>query len=92
MQFSLLLRIPLSKVPAQRLVFVQYLFGLAVVRACKDERVLGGERGASVRLKWPNDIYLDLDGGKKKIGGILVNTSFIGGQVEVIIGKPPQRP
>ncbi|KZV75628.1 class II aaRS and biotin synthetase [Peniophora sp. CONT] len=86
LQFSLLLRLSLSKVPAQRLVFVQYLFGLAVAKACKDERALGGDRGASVRLKWPNDIYLDLDSGKKKIGGILVNTSFTGGQVEVIIG------
>lgn len=86
LQFSLLLRLPLSKFPAQRLVFVQYLFGLAVVRACKDERALGGVRGANVRLKWPNDIYLDLESGRKKIGGILVNTSFTGGQVELIIG------
>ena len=72
-------------------MFVQYLFGLAVVRACRDERALGGVRGADVRLKWPNDIYLDVDGVRKKIGGILVNTSFTGGQVEVIIGTshPP---
>ena len=77
----------MSKFPAQRLVFVQYLFGLAVVRACRDERALGGVRGADVRLKWPNDIYLDVDGVRKKIGGILVNTSFTGGTVNIVVGR-----
>jgi hypothetical protein len=66
---------------------VQYLFGLAVVSACKDARALGDNRGARVRLKWPNDIYLELDEGVKKAGGILVNTSFTGGKVELIIGE-----
>ncbi|KAI0320429.1 hypothetical protein OF83DRAFT_1169368 [Amylostereum chailletii] len=86
LQFSLLLRAPLSAVPAPRLVFVQYLFGLSVVAACRDARALGGAAGAPVRLKWPNDIYVDLAGGagKKKIGGILVNTSFSGGSVDII--------
>ena len=70
-------------------MFVQYLFALAVVEACRDENVLGS-RGGCTRLKWPNDMYASLgpEGNMKKIGGILVNTSFSGGNVDIIIGKP----
>lgn len=76
----------LSELPSSKLVFVQYLFGLAVVEACRDKAVLG-EEGSRVRLKWPNDIYAMTSGGeKKKIGGILVNTSFSSGKVEIVIG------
>ncbi|KAJ7151389.1 biotin-ligase [Mycena crocata] len=86
LQFSLLLRLSLSKFPASKLVFVQYLFALAVVEACRDESVLGAW-AAPVRLKWPNDIYAVLGEEKKKIGGILVNTSFSGGKVDIVIGS-----
>ncbi|KAI0037053.1 hypothetical protein K488DRAFT_39792 [Vararia minispora EC-137] len=86
LQFSVHIRVSLSAFPASRLVFVQYLFGLAVVGACRDARALGGDRGARVRLKWPNDIYLELGGSARKAGGILVNTSFTGSQVDLIIG------
>lgn len=88
LQFSLLLRLSLSTFPASKLVFVQYLFALAVVEACRDESVLG-EAASPVRLKWPNDIYAvlgDGEGSKSKIGGILVNTSFSGGKVDIVIG------
>ena len=86
LQFSLLLRVPLSALPAQKIVFVQYLFALAVAEACRSEQVLGSE-GSRVRIKWPNDIYaIARDGEKKKIGGILVNTSFGSGKVELVIG------
>jgi len=54
LQFSLLLRASLVTLPASKLVFVQYLFGLAVVEACRQETVLG-KLGEGVRLKWPND-------------------------------------
>jgi len=43
-------------------------------------------------LKWPNDIYAvtrDEEGGgevMRKVGGVLVNTSFFGGKIDVIIG------
>ncbi|KAJ7253033.1 biotin-protein ligase [Mycena haematopus] len=86
LQFSLLLRLSLSTFPASKLVFVQYLFALAVVEACRDENVLG-DAADPVRLKWPNDIYAVLGDEKKKIGGILVNTSFAGGQVDIVIGS-----
>jgi biotin--protein ligase len=80
-----------SGLSAPRLVFVQYLVGLAIVRACRDERVLGAERGARVRLKWPNDVYIDLPssssgGEKKKVGGILINMSLASGNADVIVG------
>ncbi|KAI9459140.1 class II aaRS and biotin synthetase [Lactarius psammicola] len=88
LQFSLLVRAPLGAFPAPRLVFVQYLAGLAVVNACRDGRVLGNDHGARVKLKWPNDVYIELPGSdtKKKVGGILVNTSFSGGNMDVVVG------
>ncbi|KAI9056285.1 class II aaRS and biotin synthetase [Trametes sanguinea] len=87
LQFSILLRVPLSALPAQKIVFVQYLFALAVAEACRDPAVLGAE-GARVRIKWPNDIYAEMPGTgeRKKVGGILVNTSFGAGNVELVVG------
>lgn len=92
LQFSILVRVPLRAFPASRLVFVQYLAGLAIVRACRDGRVLGAERGARVLLKWPNDVYVDLPSSsvagseKKKVGGVLVNMNFADGNADVIVG------
>jgi biotin--protein ligase len=86
-----LLRLSLTSFPASKLVFVQYLFGLAVAEACRSSAVLG-RLGDRVRLKWPNDIYV-LPGNSskvedaKKIGGILVNTSFSAAQVDIVIGE-----
>ncbi|KAF9467167.1 hypothetical protein BDZ94DRAFT_1249739 [Collybia nuda] len=88
LQFSTLLRVSLSSFPASKLVFVQYLFALAVVEACRDETVLGS-RGGAIRLKWPNDLYAIFgpgEGDRKKIGGILVNTSFSGSNVDIVVG------
>ncbi|TRM61080.1 hypothetical protein BD626DRAFT_502641 [Schizophyllum amplum] len=93
LQFSVLLRVPVKEVQPQKLVFVQYLFALAVAEACEDEGVLG-KYGRKVRIKWPNDVYAETGGytqsGEKevkKIGGILVNTSFGGADADVIIGS-----
>lgn len=49
------------------------------------------KQGKVVRLKWPNDIYVVLgerESDWKKVGGILVNTSFTGGKVDIVIGTP----
>lgn len=54
-----------------------------------------GRGGDKVRLKWPNDIYAVVgdDGtgagarGMKKLGGVLVNTNFSGGKIDVLIGE-----
>ena len=90
LQFSLSLRIPFAKVPTNKLVFLQYLFSLAIVEACRDEAVLG-RYGEAVRIKWPNDIYIDLGGGERrkfeKIGGVLVNTGIINRDSQIVIGK-----
>ncbi|KAJ3549407.1 hypothetical protein NM688_g5181 [Phlebia brevispora] len=88
LQFSLRLRVPLSHFPAARLVFVQYLFALAVTEACRDEGVLGSW-GDRVRIKWPNDVYVMGAGGTDrvtKVAGILVYTAFDGDAVDIIIG------
>lgn len=91
LQFSLLLRVSLSKLPPQKLVFVQYLFGLAIVEACRDMSSANGQTwGEKIRLKWPNDIYAVVgprDQDRKKIGGILINTSLTGDKVELVIGE-----
>ena len=88
LQFSVLLRLSLHSVPASKLVFIQYLFGLAVTEACRKDHILG-KLGENVRLKWPNDIYAvsPVSGDLRKIGGILVNTSFTGKEVNIIIGS-----
>ena len=60
---------------------------LAVAEACRTDAVLGAEAGARVRIKWPNDLYaVTREGERKKIGGILVNTSFGSGNVELVVG------
>ncbi|KAF9242306.1 hypothetical protein BU15DRAFT_72838 [Melanogaster broomeanus] len=77
---------------ASNLVFIQYLYAIAVVEAC---HALDPTRqwAKKVKLKWPNDIYGEFPAEEtwkttemKKLGGILVNTSFGGGMVDVIIG------
>jgi len=87
--FSLLLRVSLANFPANKLVFLQYLFSLAVVEACRDETILGPKVGEQVRLKWPNDLYAVVGEGKedlRKIGGVLVNSSFSEGKVDIVVG------
>ncbi|KAJ8596280.1 class II aaRS and biotin synthetase [Rhizopogon salebrosus TDB-379] len=101
MQLSLKIRIGLKgsssvTYPAIRpsnLVFIQYLYALAVVDACHALDP-SSQWAHKIRLKWPNDIYglfpSDKPGSKlepRKLGGILVNTSFGGGVADVVIGS-----
>ncbi|KAJ9120801.1 hypothetical protein QFC22_002735 [Naganishia vaughanmartiniae] len=90
LQFSLLLDLPRS-FPANKLVFIQYLAALAICDGLDSDGKLG------VKIKWPNDIYGESEGiggtivgrgvkGKAKLGGILVNSSFVDGQWKVIVG------
>ena len=46
-----------------------------------------GSFGENVRIKWPNDVYVVDGEQKRKIGGILVHTSFQGGITTIVIGK-----
>lgn len=108
LQFSLLLHIgqssPLGSTPMQigpKLVFVQYLAGIAIVEAIRHG--LGPEYaavGSKVRLKWPNDIYAEVadDGTQRKgvfrhwdknwakMGGILVNSQYHAGRWSLVVG------
>ncbi|WVQ93402.1 biotin-[acetyl-CoA-carboxylase] ligase [Kwoniella sp. CBS 9459] len=89
LQFSLLLDLPASL--SSKMVFIQYIMALAVCEAVDEDGRLG------VRIKWPNDIYAEVEGvggteagsgqkGKAKIGGILVNTNFVGGKWRIVVG------
>lgn len=89
LQHSLLLTLPSSM--SSKIVFIQYLMALAVCEAIDEDGRLG------VRVKWPNDIYAECEGvggtavgsgqkGRAKLGGILVNTNFVGGQWRIVIG------
>jgi biotin---protein ligase len=91
LQWSLLLRPP-PQFPNNKLVFIQYLVGVAVVKACREVTGPTSDGGADVVLKWPNDIYARTRGPKgeevlRKIGGILVNTVFMAGGVRIVVGR-----
>ncbi|KAG8216062.1 class II aaRS and biotin synthetase [Butyriboletus roseoflavus] len=101
MLISLKLSIPLKGVDSNHdsrpirpsnLVFLQYLFALAVIEACQALDP-AKEWATKVKLKWPNDIYGEFPTQEtwkraelKKLGGILVNTNFGGNTVDVVIG------
>lgn len=83
---------PDRSIRTSNLVFIQYLFAIAVTDACRaiDPSRKWADR---IKLKWPNDIYAEFpsqDTWKKselkKIGGILVNLNFGGGMVDIVIG------
>ncbi|KAG1884667.1 class II aaRS and biotin synthetase [Suillus subluteus] len=103
LQMSLKIRVGLrgsSLVPGptirpSNLVFIQYLYALAIIDAC---HILNpaSEWAHKVRLKWPNDIYGLFPSSTsntkstpepRKMGGILVNTSFGGGVADIVIGS-----
>jgi biotin--protein ligase len=95
LMFSTVLRHPMSLSSTAPVVFIQYLCALAIVSGIHTY-----DRGYSslpVKLKWPNDIYaLDPSKGRNaspsdpknyvKIGGILVNSSYSGGDYTLICG------
>ncbi|SCV67524.1 BQ2448_5135 [Microbotryum intermedium] len=83
LQFSVVLR--LASTQASKIVFLQYLFGLAVVEAIRGTK---GYEGVEVCLKWPNDVYGKVGESKelRKIGGILVNSSYAGEEFTLVVG------
>nr|ODO02444.1 biotin-[acetyl-CoA-carboxylase] ligase [Cryptococcus depauperatus CBS 7855] len=89
LQFSLLLDLP--SFMSTKMVFIQYIMALAVCEAVDNDGKLG------VRIKWPNDIYAQVEGvggtevgsgqvGRAKLGGILVNTNLVGGRWRIVVG------
>ncbi|KAJ3078589.1 biotin holocarboxylase synthetase, partial [Quaeritorhiza haematococci] len=85
---SLLYSFTLRHTDASSIVFIQYLVGLAFVEAVRSRK---GYENLPIHLKWPNDIYVKLekkDGSEpelRKIGGILVNSSYFRGVFTLII-------
>lgn len=83
LQFSFIIRhsLKLNKSPV---VFIQYLIALAIVESIRTRK---GYENVPLRLKWPNDIYADMPNqGLKKVGGLLVNSSFIWDEFLLVIG------
>lgn len=85
LMFSTVMRHSLALSSSAPVVFVQYLAALAVVKG-----IHSYEKGCEkipVRLKWPNDVYAEAEKGKfVKIGGILVNSSYSGGDYTLVVG------
>lgn len=66
-------------------VFIQYMIALAIVESIREKP---GYSSVPLRLKWPNDIYAECKNGDlKKVGGILVNSSFISDEFVMVIGN-----
>lgn len=88
--FSFILTHPLALSATAPVVFLQYLAAIAVAEAVQNyDRAR--YKDVPVRLKWPNDIYAGVkrgDGREEsvKIGGILVNTQYSGGDYDVVVG------
>jgi len=65
----------------------QEVFQLTLVAASGIARSLGRATGVPVRLKWPNDLVVEGDGGLGKLGGILTETRIQGGRlVGAVVG------
>jgi len=61
---------------------VSGLTGLSLAAGVAVARTLRGMGAVAVALKWPNDVVA----GGAKLGGILVETRFEGGQTQVVVG------
>lgn len=88
LMFSIVLRHSLALSNSAPVVFVQYLAALAIVAGIKTyDR---GYEKLPVKLKWPNDIYArdpsQTSETYSKIGGILVSSSYAGGDYTLVIG------
>ena len=64
---------------ADQLFLVSCAVGVASAEAARDAS------GADVRLKWPNDLVVDHDGGSRKLSGILAEAVLAGDQVEALV-------
>lgn len=69
-----------SFVDGNTLPFVQYLVSLAIIKAVEAVKPAGS--ASPVRIKWPNDIYVD----KVKIGGMLCQSEYCDGKFSVTTG------
>jgi len=90
LMFSTVIRHPMALNQKAPVTFVQYLAALAIVEGIKTYGV--GYEKVPVKLKWPNDVYAldpqnESDNGQYvKIGGILVNSIWAGGDYTLVVG------
>ncbi|KAI9311361.1 biotin-protein ligase [Dichotomocladium elegans] len=82
LQFSFMIRHSLKLTHAP-VVFIQYLIALAVVESIRTRK---GYEDVPLRVKWPNDVYTDSEGQLKKVGGLLVNSSFMQDEFLLVVG------
>lgn len=86
LQFSLYMEHPV--LPGTSATLIQYLAALAMVDGIKRKPGFGD---LALHLKWPNDIYaIDHSGKepvKRKVGGVLINSSFASQAFSIILGK-----
>lgn len=77
--------IPLSSPLGQRASLIQHVVATAVVSALAD--IPGLDKALDLHLKWPNDIYLDVENELFKIGGLIVSCTNRGPSLICNIGK-----
>lgn len=82
LQFSLIMRHHI-KLRHASVVFIQYMIALAVVESIRERP---GYENIPLRLKWPNDIYMETKDGLKKVGGLLINSTFVDEEFVLVIG------
>lgn len=71
-----------SFVDGNTLPFVQYLVSLAIIKAVEAVNPPNSGKESPVRIKWPNDIYVDT----VKIGGMLCQSEYRDGKFSVTTG------
>lgn len=84
LMFSTVLRHSFALSSLAPVVFVQYLAALATVAGIQNYDK--GYEKVPIRLKWPNDIYATTGDRHVKVGGILVNSSYAGGDYTLVCG------
>jgi BirA family biotin operon repressor/biotin-[acetyl-CoA-carboxylase] ligase len=65
--------------PAQQAHWLTMMAGIAAVSAVEQETSL------SPRLKWPNDLVLQVDGQWRKFGGLLLEANFQNGRLNFVV-------
>ncbi len=74
---SVLLR---PQVPQERWGWLPLLAGVAAASA------LARSAGVDTKLKWPNDVLVDIEGEERKVGGILAERTDAGGDAAIVLG------
>ncbi|KAM9995804.1 hypothetical protein ACTFIY_001988 [Dictyostelium cf. discoideum] len=77
----LLMSFKCKQTDGNKLPFLQYLTGMAMVEAIQSFPIASD---LNIRLKWPNDIYSDEPG--MKVGGVLCESNYLNNEFDIVIG------